>query len=398
MIPFVDLKAQYLSIKDEIDAAIAEVVESCQFVLGEKVEAFESDFAAYCQTGFALGVNSGTSALHLALLAAGVKPGDEVITVSYTFVASVAAIRYTGARPVLLDIDPRSCTMDASLLEAAITPRTKAIMPVHLYGSCADMDPILEIARRHDLIVIEDAAQAHGAEYKGKRAGSMGDLACFSFYPGKNLGAYGEGGAIVTNNTRYAEIIGQLRDHGQSRKYHHDAVGYNYRMEGLQGAVLGVKLRHLDEWNSARRQHAASYRKALAETGLRILDEMPYNRSVYHIFPVFTTQRDDLAEHLKSRGIASGIHYPIPVHLQSGYRDLGYKPGDLPHTEQASNEVLSLPMYAELSNEAVKEISDALRQFCLQAGRNRMQEQEAVGRIRKQEQETRAELTTSKPH
>jgi dTDP-4-amino-4,6-dideoxygalactose transaminase len=367
MIPFVDLRAQYLSIKAEIDAAIAEVVESCQFILGEKVEAFESDFAGYCRTKYALGVNSGTSALHLALLAAGVKPDDEVITVSYTFVASVAAIRYTGARPVLVDIDPRSCTMDPACLEAAITPRTKAIMPVHLYGSCADMDAILEIARRHDLIVIEDAAQAHGAEYKGQRAGSIGNLACFSFYPGKNLGAYGEGGAVVTNDEEYAKVIRRLRDHGQSQKYHHDAVGYNYRMEGMQGAVLGVKLRHLDDWNAARRQHAANYLGLLADTGLRLLEEMPYTHSVYHIFPVFTPQRDKLVGHLKERGVSTGIHYPIPVHLQSGYRDLGYKVGDFPHTEQASNEVLSLPMYAELSSEAVAEVSGAIRKFCLQA-------------------------------
>ncbi len=367
MIPLVDLKAQYLSIKDEIDAAISEVLESCQFVLGEKVEAFESDFARYCQTRYALGVNSGTSALHLALLAAGVKPGDEVITVSYTFVASVAAIRYTGARPVLIDIDPRSCTMDPARLEAAITPRTKAIMPVHLYGSCADMDPILEIARRRDLIVIEDAAQAHGAEYKGKRAGSIGNLACFSFYPGKNLGAYGEGGAVVTNDEEYAEVIRRLRDHGQSQKYHHDAVGYNYRMEGMQGAVLGVKLHHLDDWNAARRNHAANYRGSLADTGLRLLEEMACTRSVYHIFPVFTPQRDNLVAHLKARGVSTGIYYPIPVHLQSGYRDLGYKVGDFPHTEQASNEVLSLPMYAELPSEAVTEISGSIHQFCLQA-------------------------------
>jgi dTDP-4-amino-4,6-dideoxygalactose transaminase len=365
MIPLVDLKAQYQSIKEEIDRAITDVLESCQFVLGDKVEAFESDFAGFCQRRYAVGVNSGTSALHLALLAAGIKPGDEVITVSYTFVASVAAILYTGARPVLVDIDPKVCTMDPALVEKAITPRTKAIMPVHLYGTCADMDPILEIARRHNLIVIEDAAQAHGAEYKGQRAGSMGQLACFSFYPGKNLGAYGEGGAVVTNDSEYVKVIKQLRDHGQSRKYHHDTVGYNYRMEGLQGAVLGVKLSHLDEWNRARRGHAAGYRRSLADSGLRLLDEVPNNRSVYHIFPVFTPQRDSLVEHLKERGIATGIHYPIPVHLQSGYRDLGYKAGDLPHTEQASNEVLSLPMYPELSNEAVSEISDAICQFSL---------------------------------
>ncbi len=378
MIPLVDLKAQYLTIKDEIDAAIAEVLESCQFILGEKVQAFESDFARYCQTSYALGVNSGTSALHLALLAAGVKPGDEVITVSYTFVASVAAICYTGARPVLVDIDPRSCTMDPARVEAAITPRTKAIMPVHLYGTCADMDPILEIARRHDLIVIEDAAQAHGAEHKGQRAGSIGNLACFSFYPGKNLGAYGEGGAVVTNNGEYAEVIKRLRDQGQSQKYHHDAIGYNYRMEGMQGAVLGVKLRHLDDWNTARRRHASNYIESLADIGLRLLEEMPYARSVYHIFPIFTPQRDQLVEHLKAQGVSTGIHYKIPVHLQPGYRDLGYQVGDFPHTEQASNEVLSLPMYAELSSEAVAQVSDSIREF----GRSSRQEQEADGRSR----------------
>ena len=367
MIPFVDLKAQYRSIKEEIDAAIAEVVESCQFVLGEQVEGFESEFAAYCQAQHALGVNSGTSALHLALLAAGVKPGDEVITVSYTFVASVAAIRYTGATPVLVDIDPRSCTMDPAGIETAITARTKAIMPVHLYGSCADMDPILEIARRRNLTVIEDASQAHGAEYKGRRVGSLGDLACFSFYPGKNLGAYGEAGAVITSNPNYADVIRQLRDHGQSQKYYHNTVGYNYRMEGIQGAVLRVKLRHLDDWNRARRKHAADYRRELADTGLRLLEEMSYSHSVHHIFPVFTSQRDSLLRHLKTRGVSTGIHYPIPVHTQHGYRELGYAVGDFPHTEQACNEVLSLPMYAELSSEAVTEVSGAIRQFCLQA-------------------------------
>lgn len=367
MIPLIDLKAQYLSIKEEIHTAIAEVLESSQFILGAQVEAFESNFADYCQARYALGVNSGTSALHLALLAAGIKPGDEVITVSYTFAASVAAICYTGAKPVLVEIDPRSCTMDPSRLEAAITPRTKAIMPVHLYGTCADMDPILETARKHNLIVIEDAAQAQGAEYKGRRAGSLGDLACFSFYPTKNLGAYGEAGAVVTNDAHYAQLIRQLRDQGQSEKYRHDHVGYNYRMEAFQGAVLQVKLRHLDSWNEARRRHAASYRMALAESGVRLLDEMPYNHSVYHVFPVFTPDRDNLMEHLKSRGVGCGIHYPTPVHLQPAYRDLGYKTGDLPHTEQASDEQLSLPMYAELPNEATAKVADYIRQFTLQA-------------------------------
>jgi dTDP-4-amino-4,6-dideoxygalactose transaminase len=367
MIPLVDLKAQYESIKSEIDGAISEVVESCQFILGPKVEAFEADFAAYCQSRFAFGINSGTSALHLALLAAGVGPGDEVITVSYTFVATVAGILYTGATPVFVDIDPLTCNIDPAKIEAAITPRTKVIMAVHLYGTCADMDPILDIARRHNLIVIEDAAQAHGAEYKGRRAGSMGDLACFSFYPGKNLGAYGEAGAVVTSDEKYVELIKQLRDQGQSAKYLHERVGYNYRMEAIQGAVLGVKLKHLDEWTSARRHHAAVYSSELADSGVRLLEEPAACKSVYHIFPLFTEQRDELREHLHANGISSGIHYPIPVHLQRGFSNLGFKEGDLPQTERVCREVLSLPMYPELTSETVMQIADSVRQFCRQA-------------------------------
>ena len=363
MIPYLDLKAQYAAIKAEIDTAIGEVVESSQFVLGKQVEAFESDFAKFCGTKYALGVNSGTSALHLALLAAGVKAGDEVITVSDTFVATAAAIRYTGARPVFVEIDPRSCTIDPNRISAAITQSTKAIMPVHLYGGCADMDPIREIAREHNLIVIEDAAQAHGAEYKGQRAGSLSDLACFSFYPGKNLGAYGEAGAVVTDNDQYAGAIRRLRDHGQSQKYYHDEVGYNYRMEGIQGAVLRVKLRHLDNWTAARRSHAARYIDALVGSEVRLLEPLPQGRSAWHIFPVFTPRRNALLEHLQARNIGSGIHYPIPVHLQRGYADLGYKLGDFPLTEKACNEVLSLPMYAELPEEHLMEVVAAIHEF-----------------------------------
>jgi dTDP-4-amino-4,6-dideoxygalactose transaminase len=364
MIPLVDLKSQYQSIQNEIDGAISEVVESCQFILGPKVEAFEADFAAYCQSRYAVGMNSGTSALHLALLAAGVGAGDEVITVSYTFVATAASVCYTGATPVFVDIDPRNCTIDPAKIESAITPKTKAIMPVHLYGSCADMDPILDVARRHNLIVIEDAAQAHGAEYKGRRAGSMGELACFSFYPGKNLGAYGEGGAVVTSDERYVEILKQLRDQGQSEKYYHMMVGYNYRMEAIQGAVLRVKLRHLDAWNAIRRKHAAVYSREFADSGLRVLEELPDTKSVHHIFPLFTAQRDDLREHLRKAGISTGLHYPIPVHLQPAFRHLGHKKGDFPETERACEEVLSLPMYPELAAEAVLSIVDSVLQFC----------------------------------
>ena len=363
MIPLVDLKSQYQSIKPEIDEAIGEVLESCQFILGPKVEAFEADFARYCETRFAFGMNSGTSALHLALLAAGVRAGDEVITVSYTFVATVAAILYTGATPVLVDIDPLTCNIDVSKIEAAITPKTKVIMPVHLYGTCADMDPILDIARRHNLIVIEDAAQAHGAEYKGRRAGSMGELGCFSFYPGKNLGAYGEAGAVVTNNEAYVEVIRQLRDHGQSSKYLHERVGYNYRMEAIQGAVLGVKLRHLDEWTAARRKHAEVYLGELADSELRLLAEPPDCKSVYHVFPLFSDRREELREHLHAAGISTGIHYPIPVHLHRGFNNLGYAEGDLPETERVCREVLSLPMYPELASETVMRIVDCVKQF-----------------------------------
>src|SRR6266850_6579474 len=367
MIPLVDLKSQYQSIKTEIDSAISEVVESCQFILGPKVEAFETDFAAYCQSRFAFGVSSGTSALHLALLAAGVGPGDEVITVSFTFVATVAGVLYTGATPVFVDIDPLTCNIDPAKIEAAITPRTKVIMPVHLYGSCADMDPISDIARKHNLILIEDAAQAHGAEYRGRRAGSMGDLACFSFYPGKNLGAYGEAGAVVTNNEEYVEIIKQLRDQGQSAKYVHERIGYNYRMEAIQGAVLDVKLKHLDDWNRARRKHVEVYRRELADVGVRLLEEPADGKSVHHIFPLFTEQRDELRAHLQAAGVSTGVHYPIPVHLQRGFRGLGYNAGDLPHTERACREVLSLPLYPELADETVMQIADSVRQFCRQA-------------------------------
>jgi len=363
MIPYLDLKAQYETIKPEIDAAIASVLNSCQFILGEEVEKFEAEFANYCGTQSAVGVNSGTSALHLALLAAGIGPGDEVITASFTFVATAAAILHVGARPIFVDIDPRTCAIDPSLVEAAITSQTKAIMPVHLYGNCVDMNSLLEIARRRGLILIEDAAQAHGAEYFGLRAGSMGDIACFSFYPGKNLGAYGEAGAIVTNNSEWVKIVRQLRDQGQTRKYEHELIGYNSRMEAIQGAVLRVKLRHLDRWNSARRAHAADYGTLLAGSGVRLMQETAGSKSVYHIFPVFHDRRDLLRAHLESVGIGTGIHYPIPVHLQSAYQELGYKVGDLPLTERAANETLSLPMFPELTSAAVEQVAAAIAEF-----------------------------------
>ena len=363
MIPFVELKAQYFSIKDAIDAAIARVLESSQFVLGEEVAAFEEEFAAYCSARYGIAVNSGTSALHLALLTAGIGPGDEVITVPFTFVATVAAILYTGARPVFVDIEPRSYALNVNQLEGAITERTKAILPVHLYGQPADMDPILLIARRYNLIVIEDAAQAHGAEYKGHRVGSIGDLGCFSFYPGKNLGAYGEGGIVVTNNHKYARTIRMLRDWGQECKYHHVLRGYNYRMDGVQGAILRVKLRHLEAWTETRRAHAARYDQFLTGSGVQTPEEMPYARHVYHIYAVRVQQRDALQQALHAQGIQTGIHYPLPVHLQKAYADLGYRKGDFPHSELAASEVLSLPMYAELPSSAIDQVVACIHRF-----------------------------------
>lgn len=362
MIPLVDLRAQYLSIKGAVDAAVARVMETGQFVLGEEVEAFEREFADYCGATDGIAVNSGTSALHLALLAAGVRADDEVITVPFTFVATVAAIGYIGARAVFVDIDPATFTMDVTRLEAAITPRTKAIVPVHLYGQAADMDPIIAIARRHNLVVIEDACQAHGAAYNGHPIGSLADAACFSFYPGKNLGAYGEGGMVVTGRPDIAREVRMLRDWGQDRKYHHVLKGYNFRMDGIQGAVLRVKLRHLEDWTRARRAHARDYDRLLADSGLTTPFEAPYARHVYHVYAVRTTDRATLQRTLQANGIGSGIHYPVPVHLQPAYADLGYGAGDFPESERAANEVLSLPMYPELSHTTLEQVAAAIRQ------------------------------------
>lgn len=362
MIPFVDLKAQYEGIKGEINTAIQGVLDTCQFTLGSEVVAFEQEFATYCNAEHGIGVNTGTSALHLALLAAGIGPGDEVITVPFTFVATVAAIYYTGATPVFVDIDPQTFTMDAGAIESKITEHTKAILPVHLYGQPADMDPILEIAKRHNLIVVEDAAQAHGAEYKGKRVGSLGDMGCFSFYPGKNLGAYGEGGMVTTNNPEYTRTIRMLRDWGAEQKYHHVLKGYNFRLEGIQGAVLRVKLRYLEAWTEARRTAAKHYDDLLADC-VPTPKAMPYARHVYHIYAIRTQQRQAWQQALQAKGVQTGIHYPIPVHLLTAYADLGYKPGDFPHAERAADEVLSLPMFPELTVAQCKEVSAAIHEL-----------------------------------
>jgi dTDP-4-amino-4,6-dideoxygalactose transaminase len=363
VIPFVDLKAQYGSIRGEVRAAIDRVLESCEFTLGSEVAAFEREFAAYCGAACAVGVNSGSSALHLALLAAGIGPGDEVITVPFTFVATVAAIAYTGARPVFVDIEPRTYTIDVAAIEAALTPRTRAILPVHLYGHPADMDPICGLAARHGLTVIEDAAQAHGAEYKGRRAGRLGALGCFSFYPGKNLGAYGEGGMVVTDDPAYARTLRMLRDWGAERKYEHVLKGYNYRLEGIQAAVLRVKLQHLEDWTRARRAAAARYGEVLADSGVVTPEAAGWARHVYHIYAVRTAARCELQEALQANGIATGIHYPIPVHLQPAFADLGYARGDFPHAERAAAEVLSLPMFAELTAAQCETVAGAVRRW-----------------------------------
>jgi dTDP-4-amino-4,6-dideoxygalactose transaminase len=363
VIPFVDLKAQYLSIKSEVDAAVLNVFETTAFVLGPAVVGFEKSFAAYCKTEHAIGTSTGTSALHLSLLAAGIGKGDEVITTPFTFVATVSAIDYSGAKPVFVDITPDTYTIDPAKIEAAITPRTKAILPVHLHGRPADMDPILDIAKRKKLVVIEDACQAHGAEYKGRRAGSIGDIGCFSFYPGKNLGAYGEGGGVTTNNADYAKKVRLLRDWGAEKKYYHDLKGYNYRLEGVQGAVLGVKMKYIEDWTESRRKHGARYDKLLAG-GPYGLPSAPSNmRHVYHVYAVRHPERDALAAFLNERGIQTGIHYPIPVHLQKSFAELGHKVGDFPHSELAAHQVLSLPMFPEFTEKQQDEVVAALREF-----------------------------------
>ncbi len=360
MIPFLDLKAQYEGIKDEVNEAIQGVLENCQYVLGPAVTEFETAFAEYSGVSKGIGVNSGTSALHLALLAADVGPGDEVITIPMTFVATVAAIHYSGARTVFVDIDPVTYNMDPGLLEAAITPKTKAILPVHLHGQTADMGPILEIAKRHGLTVIEDAAQAHGAEWQGRRAGSMGAMGCFSFYPGKNLGAYGEAGMVVTDDPELERKLRMLRDWGAEKKYHHVLKGFNYRMEGIQGAVLGVKLKHLETWTEGRRAAAAAYDRFFEGSGVETPTQVPGNRHVYHVYAIRSPDREAWQQALNEQGIQSGIHYPIPVHLLPAYADLGYAEGDFPESERAAREFLSLPMFPEMTEDQCRTVADAV--------------------------------------
>jgi dTDP-4-amino-4,6-dideoxygalactose transaminase len=356
-VPFLDLKAHHDPIRQEIMAAMNEVIDENAFAGGKYVARFEDDFAPYCDAKFCVGVANGTDSLWLTLLALGVGSGHEVITVPMTFMATTEAITYAGAKPVFVDIEPGTYTMDVTRLEAAITPRTKAIIPVHLFGQCADMDPILEIARKHNLFVLEDAAQAQGSLYKGRKAGSIGHAGSFSFYPGKNLGAWGEAGAVTTNDLALRDSLRMFREHGQKTKYYHDVVGWNGRMDGLQGAVLKVKLKYLDQANNGRRRAAARYAALLAGLpGVVLPVEAVYARHNYHVYAVRVSQRDELIKRLGDRGIGTGIHYPVPVHLQKAYANLGYKRGDFPVSEACADSFLSLPMFPELTDPQVETV------------------------------------------
>ncbi len=360
---FVDLKAQYQTIKPEVDKAIENVILNTAFILGKAVSEFEEKFASYCQVKHAIGINSGTSALIMAMKALEIGKGDEVITTPNTFIATAEAISYAGATPVFVDMEEKSYNLDPIKLEKAIIGKTKAIIPVHLYGQPADLDPILQLAEKKGIPVIEDAAQAHGAEYKGKRTGGLATVGCFSFYPGKNLGAYGEGGAVTTNSDEIAQKIRMLRDHGSPKKFYHEYIGNNCRLEGIQGAVLSVKLNHLDGWNNARRKNADLYRKYLGGTNVKVPEEMPYAKHVYHVFCVRVKEREKLIDFLKGRGIFTNIHYPIPIHLQNAYSFLGYKKGSFPVTEGCMGEILSLPMFPELTEEQIKYTTDCIKEF-----------------------------------
>lgn len=361
-IPLVDLKAQYRSIAPALDAAVARIMANASFILGAEVEAFEQAFARYCNVRYAVGVSSGTDALQLALLACGIGEGDEVITTPMTFIATAAAISHVGAKPIFADIDLRTYNIDPAQVEKAITPRTKAILPVHLYGQVAAMDDLLDIAKRHNLKVIEDACQAHGATYHGQKAGSFGDAGCFSFYPSKNLGAAGDGGMLVTNDAEIADRVRKMRDHGRTGKYSHSVIGFTYRLDALQAAILAVKLQHLDAWNGARRQHAATYSTLLSSTDVVVPYEPEACRSVYHVYAIRTPRRDALLEHLQKRGIGASIHYPFPVHLQDAYVHLGLAKGSYPVSEACAETELSLPMYPELTHEQIEEIVGAIKE------------------------------------
>jgi len=359
-VPYLDLRAQYRPLRSEVLSAFEEICESTSFAQGRAASEFEGKFAAYCGVDHCVTLNSGTSALHLALRCLDVGPGDEVVTVSMTFIATAWAISYVGATPVFVDINPVRRTLDPDRLEAAITSRTKAIIPVHLYGMPAEMDRIMAIAERHGLPVIEDAAQAHGAKYRGKRVGQFGQIACFSFYPSKNLGAYGEGGALITNDASIAQRARSLRDHAQSQKYLHDEIGYNYRMDSFQGAVLAIKLKHLDEWNKARIDCARQYTELLKASSYRLPADISDSECVWHCYVIETPERDRVRAALEDVGIQSAVHYPVPIHLQKAYAYLNYRTGDLPVTEALCERCLSLPIYPELSKENISRVASVL--------------------------------------
>jgi len=360
-VPLVDLKAQYVQIRAEIHEALDRVMESTAFIQGPAVKDFEEAFAAYHGAKQCVATSCGTSALHVALLAMGIRPGDEVIVPVNTFIATAEAVSHCGARPVFVDMSEEDYCIDPAKIEAAITPRTRAITPVHLYGQPAEMEAVLAIAKSRNLMVLEDCAQAHDAEYKGRKVGTFGRAAAFSFYPAKNLGAYGEGGAILTNDDEIARVARMFRDHGAAKRYHHEFIGYNYRMHGFQGAVLGVKLKYLAKWTDARRQAAAKYRAALVELPVRLPNEKPHVRHVNHLFVVRVRDRGAVMKALLEKGVDCGIHYPIPLHLSGAYASLGYKRGDFPVAEAAADEILSLPMYPELTDDLIDYVVEALR-------------------------------------
>ncbi len=366
-VPLLDLKAQYATIRGEVQAAMERVVESQYFILGPEVEALEKEVAAYSSCAFGVGMSSGTDALLAALMAIAIKPGDEVITAPYTFFATAGSIVRLGARPVFVEIDPATYNLDVSQIEAAVTPRTRAIMPVHLFGQMAEMDGVMDAAERHNLVVIEDAAQAIGSEYKGRRAGSIGHMGCFSFFPSKNLGGFGDGGLVTTNDPALAEMLALLRGHGAKPKYYHKYVGGNFRLDALQAAVLRVKLKYLDKWSAARQRNAATYRRLFQEAGLDgvigLPVELPHMRHIYNQFVIRCPQRDDLMAFLKERKIGVEVYYPVPLHLQECFTDLGYQRGDFPLSEAAANESLAIPIYPELTDEMQQTVVEAIAAF-----------------------------------
>jgi dTDP-4-amino-4,6-dideoxygalactose transaminase len=362
-VPYLDLKAQLKPLRAEIDAAIARTIDNCSFCLGPDVAQFEKDFARFCGAEHCVAFNSGTSALHVAMRLLDIGPGDEVITTPFTFVATSWAISYVGAKPVFVDIDDATFNLDPQRVAQAITARTKAVMPVHLYGQPFDIDPIRDLCQKHQLPLVEDAAQAHGAKYKGRTIGTFGEISCFSFYPGKNLGACGEGGALVTNRADFAKRARSLREHGSAVRYYHDEVGYNYRMEGIQGAVLEIKLKHLNDWTRERQRVARRYAEVLADTPLQLPHQPAFAESVWHLYVVRHPRRDDLKKHLEANAVGCALHYPLPLHLQKCYASLGHQAGDFPNAEKAGRECLSLPIFPELTDAQIQRVAEVIKDF-----------------------------------